>query len=125
MNQIIEELYLGDMADALNAPPEYWRICVLEQKPPNEPPNATWIPILETRNGEVKANPTQLNNAAFVIENLLSAKAKVLLHCGAGIERSPLACAWFLHTHRNYSIEEAYKLIIQKRPQVQDRTIWL
>src|SRR5579884_2643613 len=56
---------------------------------------------------------------------LLKDGKKVLLHCGAGIERSPLACVWFLHTKRNMDFDEAYEFVKEKRPIVADRRTWL
>src|SRR5579884_1196928 len=100
MDEIIENLYLGDWEDALTVPEEYVRLCVLEAKPPGEPPGALWLPFL--KDGK-----------------------KVLLHCGAGIERSPLACVWFLHTKRNMDFDEAYEFVKEKRPIVADRRTWL
>jgi len=121
MDEIIENLYLGDWEDALTVPEEYVRLCVLEAKPPGEPPGALWLPFL---NGE-KADKAQLDLIANTIDALLKDGKKVLLHCGAGIERSPLACVWFLHTKRNMDFDEAYEFVKEKRPIVADRRTWL
>lgn len=122
MNEIIPNLFVGDFADAKSdAAKDMFILCVLEQKPSDEPANATWIPFLE---GD-KANHTQLDAIAAVIDAQLSAGRKVLTHCGAGIERSPLAVVWFLHAKRGMSIGDAYKLVIEKKPQAQRREVWL
>jgi protein-tyrosine phosphatase len=121
MDEIVERLFVGDMADAQNAPPDFFVLCVLEARPPGEPQNATWIPFLE--NG--KANHAQLDIIATVIDRQLQSGKRVMVHCGAGIERSPLCAVWYLHTKKAMSIDEAYKLVMSKRPIVQDRRIWL
>jgi protein-tyrosine phosphatase len=120
MNEIIENLYIGDWVDALDAPSEYVRLCVLESKPIYE--SSIWIPFLDVSG---KADKGKLSIIADTIETLLSNGKKVLLHCGAGVERSPLACVWFLHTKRNMEFNKAYELVMEKRPQAADRRLWL
>jgi protein-tyrosine phosphatase len=49
-----------------------------------------------------------------------------LVHCGAGIERSPLTVAWYMCRRRLVSdLDQAYACLIKQRPAVQDRRIWL
>jgi hypothetical protein len=50
---------------------------------------------------------------------------KVVVHCHMGMERSVLAVAWWLHNHKNMSLDEAYGLIRQKRPIALDRREWI
>lgn len=95
-------------------------ICVLENKPVEEPDNATWIPILKVGRAEL----SQLDAVAEVIESQLASRV-VVVHCGAGIERSPLAVVWFLYKKRGMTLDEAYTLVRSKRPIVQDRQNWL
>ena len=42
-----------------------------------------------------------------------------------GMERSVLAVAWWLHSYKNMSLDEAYELIRQKRPVALDRREWI
>jgi protein-tyrosine phosphatase len=121
MNEIIPGLFLGSLPDAKEAPPGYHILCVLEAKPPDEPVNATWIPFLA---GD-RANVTQLDAIVFVIDACLKKNISVLVHCGEGIERSPLAVAWYLKRRHNMTLDDAYATIRAVRPQVQDRQAWL
>lgn len=46
-------------------------------------------------------------------------------NCAQGVERSPLAVAWYLFRKRGMNFDEAYDLVKQKRPVAQDRRAWL
>ena len=51
-------------------------------------------------------------------------KNKILVHCGAGQERSPLVVA--LHLYKlGMELSDAYDLIQAKRPQILRRYDWL
>ena len=50
---------------------------------------------------------------------------KVVVHCHMGMERSVLDVAWWLHSYKNKSLDEAYGLIRQKRPIALDRREWI
>lgn len=107
-------------------------LCVLEQRPDDEPERAMWVPILEgvgANNGayprQVRANLGQLDAAADIIHDHVAEGVPLVVHCGGGIERSPLAMAWYLFRKCNLSLDEAYTLIRSKRPIIQDRQAWL
>jgi protein-tyrosine phosphatase len=120
MDEILPGLYLGDANDALKAEGMVI-ICVLEVKPPTEPQGAIFFPFLE--NGI--ANMNILRDFASTVDRLLTDGKKVLVHCGGGIERSPLAVAFYISWKRGIPIEEAYQIVEQKHPQTQRRLQWL
>lgn len=117
MTEIIENLFVGDMIDA-RSDFDGLIICVLEEKPFDEPPNATWIPFLAE-------GLRSLEITAEIIDGALGGGRAVLVHCGAGSERAPLAVAWYLHRRRGITLDEAYALLKSRRPIVQDRRFWL
>jgi protein-tyrosine phosphatase len=124
-NEIISNLYLGDIQDAQDFRenfPNAVIICVLENRPENEPFKAYHIPII-TESGHVHTE--QLDHISFFIEALLDKHEKVLIHCAAGLERSPLTIAYFLKYSKGISLEEAYAMVKNERPQIFDRSIWL
>ncbi|KLO12976.1 phosphatases II, partial [Schizopora paradoxa] len=59
--------------------------------------------------------------ACDIIDAALSShkgKGKILVHCSAGISRSPMVVAAYLMRRRGMSLREALSQIIQVRPQV-------
>jgi len=67
-----------------------------------------------------------LDALGIIIDKALNNGEKVLVHCGAGIERSPLVVAWYLWRHKVSTLDKAYKLITDKREIVQRRdTTWV
>jgi len=59
--------------------------------------------------------------ACVIIDDALSShkgKGKILVHCSAGISRSPMVVAAYLMRRRGMSLREALSQIIQVRPQV-------
>ena len=75
-----------------------------------------------------KADPYLLDEVSRTIDETwpaLRMSRNVLVHCGAGVERSPLAVAWWMHFRFNYNFDEAYEWIKRQRPVVEDRRSWI
>jgi len=124
-NKIIENLFIGDLEDAKKFrqnKPDGVILCVLENRPPDEPFKAYHIPII-TDSDHVHTD--QLDHIAYFLETLLAKRCNVLVHCMAGMERSPLAVAYYIAYSKGIPIEEAYKIVINGRPQTMIRTQWL
>lgn len=125
-NKIINNLYVGDVQDSIQFEKTYPTtgviLCVLEERPPIEPETAFHVPI-KTDSGHVHRD--QLDKVCTFIDAMLKTDRHVLVHCMAGIERSPLAIAYFLTRHFGMDIEQAYRLVKKGRPQTQDRRVWL
>ena len=136
-NKIIHDIWVGDLEDA-----KVWEgplICVLETLPDIEPDHAFWVPIIKNRLEKVEhkesdytyheyvdhAIPQQLDLVASLMDIILASDEDVLVHCGAGQERSPLAVTWYLHKKWNIPIEEAFAKVKEKRPQALNRIYWL
>ena len=100
------------------------------------PPYHFHIHLLGTANDN-RISPAALKAVAAIIGHFRNKGWSVLVHCGAGIERSPLAVAWYLSENVAaswyqsngldpiFTLEQAYKFIVLKRPQVQDRRHWI
>jgi protein-tyrosine phosphatase len=113
MNEIIDNLFVGGIEDAL-ADFDGVIICVLNEIPAEEPPEAVWIPFMA-------AGDTSLDHTAATIDKALADGRRVLVHCGSGSERAPLVVAWYLSRRRQMSLDAAYQLLKFKRPIVRDR----
>lgn len=88
------------------------------------------VPILKYGDGPpppdyVTADRKKL---ALVTKSINAARGRgfpVLVHCAAGIERSPLAVAWYIAHQRHIPLEAAYEIIKAKHPITQDRRYWV
>jgi hypothetical protein len=72
----------------------------------------------------IRCDTHRLKRAHHAIDEFLQA-CPVLVHCLAGRERSPLVVATWLCERRGFVLGEAYKLIMGKRPIVENRECWL
>jgi len=115
-SEIITNLYVGDLQDARKF--DGIIISVLADVPPGEPARSIQMPFLA--NGRAS-----LDSTSAVIDAALALRQRVLVHCEEGSERAPLVVAWFLHRRRGMSLDEAYKLLIARRPIIRDRRKWL
>jgi hypothetical protein len=115
-SEIIANLYVGDLQDARKF--DGIIISVLADVPAGEPARSIQMPFLA--NGRAS-----LDSTAAVIDAALALNQRVLVHCEEGSERAPLVIVWFLNRRCGMSIDDAYKLLIAKRPIIRDRRKWL
>ena len=114
------ELYLGNKVGARFFPNEV--LCVLEEPHCEQFGRSRHIHIMRAN----FASRIRLNEAADYIDEEMAKGAKLLVHCGAGMERSPLTVAWWLcRSGVTKTFPEAYKLMAQERPIVQNREFWV
>lgn len=135
VTKIFDGLYLGDWNDALSFDGEI--ICVMQEILSIEPKNAYWIPIIRTsgrlnndeliddQDVEVFALKHQLMLVTQIVNDNLEKKKDTLIHCMAGIERSPLAVVYCVRRFMNLGWDEAYDYVKDKRPEVANRLEWL
>ena len=71
------------------------------------------------------AQPGLLNHVAGWIEAQHDLSRPTLVHCAAGLERSPLAVAWMLARRHRWPLAKAYRMVKLPRPAIDDRTAWL
>lgn len=125
-NKIIDKLYIGDLDDSITFDRQFpvsgVILCVLEDRPVAEPNNAFHVAI-KTESEHVHTE--QLDKVYTFIDAMLKTDHHVLVHCAAGIERSPLTVAYFLTKYYGITIEKAYEIVKKGRPQTQDRRHWL
>ena len=125
MDQILERLWVGDIDDALSIP-KAWKNINVAFEHLRMLPNATYLPfMLPEGDLDLSINGFLLDMVMDVIETSLSAGETVLVTCNMGQERSPLAVVWYLYRRKGMTIDEAYKLVKSKRPEIYDRREWL
>ncbi len=112
-------LYVGGWADALNF--SGTRFCVLDEAPPDMPA-ATHVPIFDEHSEQ--PNVPNLERLAGLISQARSKREPVLVFCGHGVRRSPLAVAWYLHRSESIPLEEAYARIRVARPFIEPVQSW-
>jgi len=132
-DKIKDCIWLGDFVDALKFEGEI--ICVLQDIPKGEPTKAMWIPVVRSsttltdtqliaeQDAYVYAQKSNLDLIGRILEN--NRFIPTLVHCMAGIERSPLAIVYWLHKYHGFSYNKAYKYVQKRRPEVQNRLQWL
>lgn len=86
-----------------------------------------WIPILRTTaDDEVEADVEALDRVAETVVMARQEGRVVYLHCGQGMERSPLAAAWVLwKTGEASSFDAAYREVRTLHPITQNREVWI
>lgn len=137
-DMILPGLYLGDWKDGSGirvgkARPHFKStLCVIETHPEDRYPGMTYyVPILEHDEYSLAFIPprvslVQLDVACEIIDDHVLNKEPLLVHCWAGMERSPLTLAyWLVRSKHQPNLDEAYKFLQSKRSIVEDRRSWL
>ena len=70
---------------------------------------------------------SDLDELAALINKILteSDKAKIVVHCAMGMERSPLTVVWYLHKYQDKTLDEAYQIVEAARESTVDRRNWI
>lgn len=136
-SEILPGLFVGNQLSSRDFPGTI--ICVTQRRPDSEPEKSIHMPLLSLRAGlptdidfehsgltDWVAYLEDLDAIAVAIHDLLERDQTVLVHCTAGIERSPLAVAWYLFRLRDQlPFDAAYALVMKQRPVALDRRAWL
>lgn len=128
MNQIVRNLYIGNMNDGVGVGASMDVLCVMWDGEPGIPPQAHRISTTiydGATSSNVHAIPEKMDEAADWIETRLREGFRVLVHCAYGVERSPLTVVWYLMRHQGMNLSEAYKVVLERRPEAQYRGTWL
>jgi protein-tyrosine phosphatase len=118
--EIAPGVFVGGWNDAVAF--EGTRFCVLDEKPDEMPP-ATHIPIYDDASGS--ALRPNLDRLAREIGAARAAGRPVLVFCGHGIRRSPLAAAWYLHRSEELPLDAAFERVRAVRPRAEPPASWM
>jgi protein-tyrosine phosphatase len=73
------------------------------------------------RDDDGMVSKTRLDELVHVID----ASRPCAVCCAAGVERSPLAVAWYISRRTTLTLEKAYEEVCARHPETQIRTQWL
>ncbi|MBI2405090.1 dual specificity protein phosphatase family protein [Candidatus Gottesmanbacteria bacterium] len=128
-SRIADNLYLGEFIDAIPFAQHYPHGLVVnvagEANLKGYPVSAIVLPIAVSGiRGRTIVFEQQLHDIGTLIHRH-RVKGPVLVHCWAGVERSPLTIVYYLHKFEGIPWWDAYDLVMERRPIVQDRTHWM
>jgi protein-tyrosine phosphatase len=112
-------VFVGGVKDAENF--EGVRLCVRDEAPPDSL-RSTHLPVYDAESD--RPILPNLDRLAGMVADARSRGEPVLLFCGHGVRRSPMAAAWYLHRSKGLSLEAAYELLSSVRPQVETPKEW-
>jgi hypothetical protein len=118
--EIAPGVFVGGWDDALTF--EGSKFCVLDEAP-DDMPKATHVAIY--REVGDRADPQSLDRVAKAMRSARSKGDPVLVFCGHGVRRSPLAGMWYLRRAEGLSLDEAYDRVRAVRPKVEHPRKWL
>jgi protein-tyrosine phosphatase len=119
--EIAPGVFVGGWSDAVGF--EGKRYCVLDEKPDEELPADEQLRIYDGERDE--AIRPNLDRLASLVDAARGRGEPVLLFCGHGVRRAPLAGAWYLHRHDGVPLAEAYARIRAVRPQIEEAKEWI
>jgi Dual specificity phosphatase, catalytic domain len=119
-SEIAPGVFVGGWKDAAQF--EGTRFCVLDE-PPEEMPVGSHVPIY--REPEGRAIPKNLDRLAVAIGAARGKGERVLVFCGHGVRRGPLAGAWYLHRTEGLTLDEAFEQVRSARPQAEPPRSWI
>jgi len=121
-NEILPRLWIGTCASCDAARAQGYRaICVLEQSHTSDARCQHQCVLGD--DGKIKRE--WLYPVIYLIDELYKERQRLLVHCGAGVERSPLVVAMWMTSSLGLTLDEAYAWLKLHRPQIEDRRQWL
>jgi protein-tyrosine phosphatase len=98
------------------------RFCVLDELP-DEMPSATHVPIYDGTAD--RAIPKNLDDLVRAMAKERAKGNPVLVFCGHGVRRSPLAAAWYLRRTEGLTLQQAYERVRAVRPRIEEAREWI
>ena len=113
ISEIIKNLFVGDEKDSI----DFWY-----SQQPHVTINLTgWNIDLELKRENLKTGDKVLPIIKAAFDNDIP----TLVYCHAGMDRSPFMIACFIHKELGFSIEHAYKIVKEGRPQTIIHDDWM
>lgn len=118
--EIAPGVFVGGRAAAADFPG--LRMCVLDAGEDAGVPSER-LPVYDPE--EERPIRENLERIATAVRDARSRGEPVLIFCGHGVRRSPLAAAWYLHRAEGISLGAAYDRIERVRPFIERPEQWL
>jgi hypothetical protein len=118
--EISPGVFLGGWKDAVRF--EGVRFCALDEAP-DDMPEGTHIPVYDEAGDRPRLE--NLDRLAREVHAAHTSGKPVLIFCGHGVRRSPLAAAWYLHRYEHLTVDAAYDRIQAVRPQIERARKWI
>ncbi|MGP8077269.1 MAG: dual specificity protein phosphatase family protein [Thermoplasmata archaeon] len=119
-SEVAPGLFVGGWDDA--AAFRGRRLCVRDDLPEADFPIDAHVPVVDPRTGRpIRQN---LDRVAALVEAARKKNEPVLLFCGYGVRRGPLAAAWYLHRADGITLDEAYERVRAARPRAEHVRQW-
>lgn len=97
------------------------RFCVLDEAPDGMP-SATHVPIFDPKTHQPIVG--NLDRLAELIGAARARREPVLVFCGHGVRRAPLAGAWYLHRSEGISLDQSFERVRSIRPGIEHVKKW-
>lgn len=104
----------GDEFKRLNVFVEINLSAERNELPPKDIEGYVWLPVVDGHAPEVH----QLDIGTAIINEAVENGRKVYVHCTNGHGRSPTLIAAYFVRYKNMSVEEAMRLVKEKRPEI-------
>jgi protein-tyrosine phosphatase len=119
-SEILPGVFVGGWDDATSFHGQ--RVCVLDELPDEAAPADEHVPIYDAgAGGPIRPN---LERIVRIVDEARGRNEPVLLFCGHGVRRSPLAGAWYLHRHDRIPLDAAYDRLREVRPGIEHVRKW-
>jgi hypothetical protein len=118
--EIAPGVFLGGWGDAARF--EGQRFCVLDEAPEGLP-GVRHLAVYDAEHD--RPDIGHLEQIAREVRESRDHGSRVLIFCGHGIRRSPLAAAWYLHRYEHLTVAQAYERIRALRPKVELAGDWI
>lgn len=121
-SKIAEGVYVGGWKDAVKF--EGTRICVLDELSKGDAGLCDLhVPIFSDSEG--RALRPNLDRVAHAAQSARAHGRAVLLFCGHGVRRGPLAGAWYLHVAEKIPLEAAFDRVESARRGIERPHEWI
>jgi protein-tyrosine phosphatase len=119
-NEVLPRIWIGPVSSCAQAPEGVVCFNVLET------PHSECCRHCRILGDDGKARIELLDHVAQQIDVAWNTDTRhLLVHCGAGVERSPLTVAWWMTKRLHLTFDEAYAWLKRQRPQIEDRRSWI